>query len=280
MRTQSTISSRPRTGALAALPLVAAATFAVPASAQVGLGMSPMRLELRISPGAQHSDALSITNDSSDKIRVHADLLDFYIDGSETPQFQTLAPGEAEYSCRSWLTLNPMEMELGPGERALVRYTIRVPREASSRSYHCAAGFRTLPTATQTASSGLRTAVRIVAAFYAIVGNPGIEGEITEMTLRKVPGSTTDNWRAVVVMENYGYMHFRPAGALDIIDESGRLIQSAAFNPIPVLPKRRQQFQFPVQLPEGSYTLKARIDLGAHELIEATAAVVARAPAR
>ncbi|MBI3665746.1 MAG: hypothetical protein HY236_05880 [Acidobacteria bacterium] len=248
--------------------------------AQVGLGLAPMRLEMRLSPGRQQSGALTLTNDSLAKTRIRAEILDFFIDPTETPQFERAFPQESEYSCRQWLSLNPMETELEPGATTLVRYTIRVPQEVTERSYHCAAGFTTMPTAEEMTATGLKTAVRIVAALYAVVGNPAVEGGLKEIKLEYVSEVQQAGWFAVVVMENHGLMHFRPSGELTLLGAEGQVVETSTFHPIPVLPKREQRFLFPLKEPitRGKYTLRARVDLGTHEIQEATAAVIVRSP--
>ena len=96
------------------------------------------------------------------------------MDAEQTPQFEPEFLDEAAWSCRRWLTVNPMETDLAVAGEALVRYTLRVPSDALPRSYHCAAGFTSTPPADNPTGMGLQTAVRVVAAFYVIVGNPAI----------------------------------------------------------------------------------------------------------
>ncbi len=259
------------------LALAGVFAAASPLSAQVGLGLSPMRLELRLGAGAQHSGPLTLTNDSSVKMRVRAEILDFYIDPNETPQFERRVPQEASFSCRDWLTVNPMEVEMEPGASVLVRYTLKAPPQSAERGYHCGAGFTTLPPAEQVNGTGLKTAVRAVSAFYAVIGNPGVEGEMKGIKIEpiaKTKTSTKDDpeWNAVVTIENYGFMHFRPVGELSVLDADGNVVETRKFNSLPVLPKRQQRFLFPLKSPlQGAhYTLRARVDLGAHEIQEAT----------
>ncbi len=265
--------------------LVPALAFAMasPLFAQVGLGLSPMRVELRFAAGAQHSGPLTLTNDSPVKLRVRAEILDFYIDPTATPQFERSVPQESEFSCRDWLTVNPMEAEVEPGSTLLVRYTIKAPATATERSYHCAAGFTTMTPAEQAKGTGLKTAVRIVSAFYAIIGNPGLAGEMKGITIEpvvKTKDSKPDDadWQAVVLVENSGKMHFRPTGEFAVLDAEGKVIETAKFNSVPVLPQRQQRFLFPVKSPltGGPYTLRARVDLGAHDIQEATATIEAK----
>jgi P pilus assembly chaperone PapD len=264
---------------LAAVAALFCALLPAPVQAQVGLGLSPMRLELKMRPGSQYSGALTITNDSKEKLRVRAEILDFYIDQQETPQFARNYPQEAEFSCRAWLTVNPMEIELGPGSSTLIRYTLRFPDFApTDRGYHCAAGFTTLPSAEQQAQGmGVRTAVRVVSAFYVVAGQPSLEGEMKEIKLEQVIDDKTkmERWRAVVVMENGSDLHYRPVGEVQLLDASGAILEKHDFNSLPVLPKRSQRFLFPLdnKLATGPYKLKARVDIGGKSVQEATAVV-------
>jgi hypothetical protein len=260
--------------------LAAALALSGGASAQVGLGLAPMREELTLEPGAAHSAVVTLSNSSPEKLRAVAEMLDFYLDDTATPQFGREYKQEADFSCRQWLTANPMEMELNGGAQLPVRYTLRVPRTATARSYHCAIGFTTLPTAEEVKAIGLRTAVRIVAAIYVVVGQPALEGAVKDLRLEYVADPKTPSWRAVVTLNNAGLMHFRPIGELDVLDADGAVVETARFIPMPVLPKRDQNFVFPLKLAggPGKYTLRARVDLGGNEIQEATALVVAAKP--
>jgi hypothetical protein len=264
------------------LALIAALGFAGAIHAQVGLGLSPMRLEFALSAGAVHSGPLALSNESETVVRVRAELLDFYIDDQETPQFAPSYPSESEDSCRKWVTVNPMETEVGPGKSVQVRYTLRVPPDTPIRSFHCAVGFTTLPAAEQLNGMGLRTAVRLISAFYAVVGRPAIEGDVTSMTLESLKTAEGSRWVATVILRNAGDNHFRPVGELAILDEQGSLVETMSFPALPVLPRREQRFRFRLKsdLTRQKYTLRARLDLGAAEVLETTAVVTPPDPGR
>ena len=263
-----------------AVPAVAGIALAGGAWAQVGLGLAPMREELNLAPGAAHSGVLTLANSSPEKVRVAAEMLDFYLDSTATPQFGRAYPQESEFSCRQWLVANPMEIELNGKAEIQVRYTVRVPAAATGRSYHCAIGFTTLPRAEEVKAIGLRTAVQIVAAIYVVVGHPAPEGAVKDLKLEYLPDPQTPQWRAVVTIHNWSLMHFRPIGDLDVLNADGAVVETAHFVPLPVLPKRDQRFVFPLKLAGGvgPYTLRARVDLGDNEIQEATALVVAAKP--
>ena len=244
--------------------------------AQVGLGLSPMRVEMKIDPGMQHSGVLTLSSDSKDKIRVRAEALDFLIDQNQTPQFEAKLPSESEFSCRDWLSINPVETEVDSGRQVKVRYTIRVPAGAPSpRGYHCAIGLTTLPTADQINNAGIKTAVQVVSALYITAGNPDIEGKFQELRMVRGTGQDSTRWSGEVVLRNNGLTHFRPVGELSILDASGKVLESATLTPLPALPKREQHYLVPFHrdLPAGTYTLRARLDFGKNVIEEGTSVV-------
>jgi len=245
-------------------------------SAQVGLGLSPMRIEMKLKPGLQQSGVLTLSSDSGDKVRVRAEVLDFLIDQDQTPQFESRLSTEAGFSCRDWVTVNPVETEVAPFKQVNIRYTLRVPATAEgARGYHCAIGFTTLPTDLQAGETGIRTAVRVVSAFYVVAGDPAIEGQFKELRLvHKIDGDKP-HWVGEVVVQNDCLTHFRPIGDLSVLDADGKVLESVALTPLPALPKREQRYLVPftIDLPPGTYTLRARVDFGANVIEEGTAVV-------
>jgi hypothetical protein len=244
-----------------------------PGAAQVGLGLSPMRVEIHVTPGTSYTGSLRLVNEGA-AVRARTSLLDFHLDTDQTPQFQEQFPEEAAYSCRPWLTVNPMETELSEKGEALVRYTIRVPANVPPRSYYCAAGFVSMPPAAAARGLGLQTAVRVVAAFYVIVGSPAIQGQLSEITVEHIPG--TRDLRAVLVLENSGNMFFRPLGSLTIQDPSGKVLEKYEVTPVPILPERKQRLLFPLKIAEGQpCTIRVSVDLGTGEIQEGSVIVPA-----
>lgn len=242
-----------------------------PLRAQVGLGLSPMRLELRMAPGASYTGSLRLVSEGG-PVRARTSLLDFHLDSEQTPQFNEEFAEDAAYSCRRWLTVNPMETELKANGEVMVRYTIRVPADAQPRSYYCGAGFTSLPPAAEVRGVGLQTAVRVVTAFYVIVGAPAIQGQLSDITMERVPGSK--DLRAVVLLENSGQMYFRPTGSVAILDPAGQVLETHEITPLPILPARKQRLLFPLKIAEGQpCTIRVRVDVGTGEIQEGSVAV-------
>ncbi len=274
--------------------LAIGATLAV--QAQTGLGMVPMRQELKIAAGQQVSGALKLSSESGVSTRIRAEVDDFFVDETDTPQFERSIPHETATSCKNWLTLNPMEIELDKGGSLLVRYTIHVPADTAEGSYNCAAGFTTLPPADQAAAQGMgmHMQVRIVSAFYVQVGNPSVVGSLKAITLEAIPpppppaegAPATDatarkgSWQAVVVFENTGKMFFRPSGTLEVLDAGGKTVETDEVPSMAVLRERIQRVIFPLKtnLEPGHYKLRVNVDIGTGEIQAGTVDVAVDAP--
>ncbi|MFN0102527.1 MAG: hypothetical protein ACKV2U_10610 [Bryobacteraceae bacterium] len=261
--------------------LLAGALIAMPVHAQLGLGLSPMRLEFPATKGKAYSGTLALTNSADKTVRVRTEIMDFFVDSNQTPQFMPNVAAEAEHSCRQWITINPMETEVEPKRQISARYTVRVPADAGERSYHCAIGFVTLPTTEDLQGIGVRTALRVVTTVYPIVGQPMVKGEIAELALEAVAAGDKMRWRGVVVMANAGLMLYRPQGRMAVVDGGGKVVETLEIASFPVLPKRRQRFLLPLksELAAGRYTLRAHIDVGT-EVQEASVEVTAELPKR
>jgi P pilus assembly chaperone PapD len=265
-----------RKRALRAITAGAILGLAWPAAAQVDVGLSPMKVEFPAVAGKSYSGSLSLSNAGTTKARIRVEMVDFYVDETTTPQFIAHVPSEAEYSCAAWLSANPMELEVQPKTQVAVRYTVRLPAGASQRSYHCALGFRTIPQSGDSSGTAMRTAVRLMTVFYAVVGKPPIAGLIKELKLEQVASIPGPLWRAVLIMENSGLMFYRPIGEVTVSGADGKVVEAQKVIAFPALPKRLQRYVLPLKsnLTPGPYTLRARIEVGG-EIQVASVAVTA-----
>ena len=77
----------------------------LPAQAQFGLALSPMRVELNLTPGSQHTGSLAIGNSDVDAGRFRTEILDVSIDKEGVPQFEKEIASENDFSCKHWVTV-------------------------------------------------------------------------------------------------------------------------------------------------------------------------------
>jgi len=85
-----------------------------------------MRVEFPAVGGKPYSGSLALKNAGGVKTRVRAELLDLYVDENTTPQFVPKAPGEADFSCRSWLSVTQWSLRWMGRSQVMVRYSVRV----------------------------------------------------------------------------------------------------------------------------------------------------------
>lgn len=242
------------------------------AHGQVGLSLAPLRLELQMQPGSHTSGALMLSNAAPTPVRVRGGIRDFYIDEESTPQFEPVVESESALSCRTWLTANPMDPEMGASSGVPVRYTIRVPADAAEGSYHCALSYTTVPKLEQLEQSSLRMAVELVASFYVIVGHPQAQATVKSLTVLPPDEKTKRGWRAVVAVENTGKLHARPVGKVEVLGKDDAVVEQVDLPSVPTLPLRTQKYVLGLRtkLDDGTrYTVRTRVDVGNGELQEA-----------
>lgn len=238
------------------------------AVAQVGLGLSPLRLELTATPGLSRTDSLSISNESATPMHIRANTLDFWIDDDQQPQFSASGPGSNEHSCRNWLRLNPVEFDLAPNEHRLVRYSMRYPDQLAEGSFHCAASFTTSPQPSET-PMGMSTNVRLITTFYATQGHPRPAARVLNVRFAPPTDPTKASRQAIVQVENTSSTYFRVIGNLEVRNQADALIESVPFQAIPVLPNRVQPFTIALTSAyEPGQTIRARVDIGDGEIQE------------
>jgi hypothetical protein len=247
--------------------------FAAPVHAQFNLALSPMRAEMNLSAGDQRNGTLTLGNESRQNVRFRTEILDLSIDQEAVPQFRKDIPGESQYSCKQWVTVNPMEAEVAPLAHMDIRYTLRVPAGVPPRTYHCALGFTSLPEVGKPQETiGITAVVRVVCTLYITVGNPVPSGIVKEIAISKIDAPQTSGYRAVVSVENSGLTNLRGQGTAELLNEAGAPVESAAFPAIVILPERIQPIPIVLnnQLADGAYTYRVRVNLGTGEIQEAT----------
>jgi len=256
------------------LPLLfGVAAFPQAVRAQFGFALSPMRTEMTLVAGTQRNGSLAIANESKESGRFRTEILDLSIDKEAVPQFEKEIPQEKAFSCRDWVTVNPMESEIPGNSQMTIRYTFRVPANAPVRTYHCALGFTSLPDPRkpQEATMGVVSLLRLTSTFYITVGNSQPTGEVKQISIEKFNAPQTAGYRAVISVENSGLTNLRGAGKVDITNESGEVVQASEFPPVVILPSRTQRLPIVLneKLTDGNYTLRTRVNLGNGEIQEA-----------
>ncbi|HEY6148235.1 MAG TPA: hypothetical protein VIZ69_11075, partial [Thermoanaerobaculia bacterium] len=231
----------------------------------------PLRVELKVEPGAETSQSVKISNSGQLATQVRVSISDWTL--SEAGDQQFVKPGAASWGCASWIRVNPAEFALPAAGSSLVRYTMKVPGDAVQGGFHCAILFETLPPPREqlAAGTGVINLLRLVTTIYATIGNPPIVAKIERLELApaKTPGKS--GLEIVTAFSNSGTTQYRVSGEVQVLDGEGKAVRRFEYKSFPVLPgvSRSAVFALDPPLPPGQYLLRAVIDTGARERLAA-----------
>jgi P pilus assembly chaperone PapD len=244
--------------------------------------VTPLRVELKLGPGATHTQAVTLKNESKKGVRIRARVDDWFLSKDGTPQFKTVDPSDP-YSAASWVRLNPPEQLVGPGATTVVRFTTSVPKETKEGGYRCAVMFEFDPPDDDPVAKGRDVMFRgrVATLLYATVGAPIAAVELTDLKVRTPAGRPAE---VVATLKNTSRTHVRTKGTLVISDGDGRVVRQVPVPNVPVLPGSERDVSIPTAqegealLAPGRYRVEVRIDVGQPAVIvgETTLEIAAR----
>jgi hypothetical protein len=178
-------------------------------------------------------------------------------------------PGTLRHSCAPWVSLNPVESSVKPGETMIIRITVTVPQEMASGGYWCALTVDEIPDPlTVQAGVGVKFVASVSTGIFVNVGTIERAARITDL---QISGDT-----ALVKLRNEGNapvgvdgrLEFYAAGASSptatVVVPRGTLLTEPTVDGtlMTKLPP-------PAQLPSGRYRVRAILDYGAPHYIGA-----------
>lgn len=229
--------------------------------------------------GANHTQAVDLRNEGDQPVRIHARIDDWYLTKDGTPQFKLA--DTSEFSCTSWVRLNPADQELAPHGTGTVRFTTTAPANSPEAGYRCAIMFDFLPPGGDLKGKGRDVVFqsRIATLVYVTIGSPVPSVELTNLQTRTGAGKRLE---IVASLANKGNVHVRLKGKASILTLAGDHVRDIELPNVPVLPKSDRDVAIPVEgepLPGGQYKVEVRIDIGQPELIVGeTALTVEKSP--
>jgi hypothetical protein len=221
------------------------------------LAYQPMRAEWNLQPGQVQTATVQIKNQGQVDVHLRARLMDFFVSQDNTPQFVESA--DNGYSCRSWLTLNPAELDVDAGSVETFRYTLRAPAEipVTGRTFRCALAFESMPTLADRLQKKSFNQVRLVTVIYATIGAPQAIPSIG------TPSLTRKDWTLSVPFANAGETHYRLEGKVVITDEQSHNVQTLEMDSSPIHPGTKVDIRFPLKkLEPGNYVMTLQVHMG------------------
>jgi P pilus assembly chaperone PapD len=252
--------------ALAALLICAA-----PASAQISVEVSPLRVELTAGPESTTTQAITVANAGTEAVRVRAIATDWDLSRDGAPQFEGVVEG-GPYSATSWIRVAPPEMVIDPGKDATVRFSMSVPAAIQPGGYRTGVLFEFGSATVNPVGRGRQVMFksRIATLIYVNVGQPTMVAELTDLTVRTIGAET----HVVAAIRNSSRRYVRTRGTVLLFDQSGRTVRELPVPDVPLLPESEREVSIKVIDPEkhvamepGDYKVEVRMDVGLPALL-------------
>jgi fimbrial chaperone protein len=256
-------------GALSAgLALLALA--AAPAAAQTSVEVTPLRFELKATPGGATTQSIAVSNSGKDAVRVRATISDWHLSLDGSPQF--VEATDPKYSASAWMRVAPPEIVVDAGKEATVRFTLTVPAGVPPAGYRTSVLFEFSPVNASPIPKPREVTFRsrIATLIYANVGDAPAAVELTDLRTRVRPDQPT---QIVAMMKNTGARTVRTRGTLTLYDKTNAVIAQTVVPDVPLLPESEREVAIPAfnpgqpKPPPGEYRVEIRIDVGLPALI-------------
>jgi len=238
--------------------------------------ISPLTMELSIGPGRTYTGTINLTNDGKNPEHIRVFCQDWALKPDGVVVFA--AAGRLPGSASGWVQVTPTEFDVAPGKTQPVRYTVRVPEDASGESrtvilFEAGAQKLNLP--------GAPSALipRVGTILYVQVGQaPAVQAKVTGFELGPEGGYLT--------IENQGAGHLRFTGRYEIrsadkpsTQTTGKLVRSGELAGFVMLPAPFNSHRMAVPkevlsgLGTGEYEVTMLLDCGGPSLLGARRSV-------
>jgi hypothetical protein len=94
-----------------------------------GISVSPAHFHLNMKPGEVKTYKITIKNDTEKIEKFKVNTFDFNMNGKGKSSF--IPPGTGKYSLSKWLNVSPTFIELAPGEKKEVKFTVNIPTDST-----------------------------------------------------------------------------------------------------------------------------------------------------
>jgi hypothetical protein len=90
-----------------------------------GISVSPAHFHLNMKPGEVRTYTVTVKNDIDKPTQFKVNIYDFNMNGKGKSSF--IAPQTGKYSLSKWMSVSPTFIEVKPGEKKEVKFTVSVP---------------------------------------------------------------------------------------------------------------------------------------------------------
>jgi P pilus assembly chaperone PapD len=255
--------------AVAVVSVWAIVGWPAPASAQVSIEATPLRLEITGQPGASYTHSVTLTNPGNETVRVRAAMSDWHLSREGAPQFQAPVPGRP-FAAASWVRFAPPEFVLEPGKQGIVRFTIEVPSDVQPGGYRTGLLFDFIPDSDLKSHKARQIVLRgrIATLVYVHIGNLAADVDLTNLQVR----GTGEQMQIVASLKNTSRRSVRTKGTLVLYDSTGVAASRITVPDVPILPESERDLAISVSdssppLVDGTYKVELKLDVGMPALL-------------
>lgn len=230
--------------------------------------VSPLRVELAMNKGAAHTQAVTLSNQGTEPVRIRARVQGWFMGRDGTPQFDAPVPdAEREFVAASWVRVAPPEQVVQPGQQGVVRFTTTAPAEIADGGYRAAILFEFGAAGADlvAARRSVQFRSRVATLVYMNVGNIAPAIELTDLASRHRPSEAAT---VVATLRSTGRGNVRTKGTVTLRDAGGQLVRTVEVPNVPLLPMAERQLAIATSgerqdpLAAGEYKVEVRIDVG------------------
>lgn len=223
--------------------------------------------------GASHTQAVTLTNQGSEPVRIRARLQDWFMAKDGTPQFDAAVPDlERPFVAASWVRVAPPEQVVQPGQQGIVRFTTTAPSDVPDGGYRAAILFEFGPAKADpvAARRSVQFRSRVATLVYMNVGKTAPAIELTDLASRHRPNEPPT---IVATLKNAGRATVRTKGRVTLRDAGGQLVRTVEIPDVPLLPLAERDLAIAATkegepaLAAGTYRIELKMDVGMPELI-------------
>ena len=227
------------------------------ASAQLGVGIAPARIEALVPPGGRTMETLTFSNTSAVPLGVSVEVVDF--DASPTNDVIEQPSGTGGSSLAPYLRVSPLEAEVAPGQQVVFRCALRAPAEFTQ--LRAMIYFVAHPRLAKGGAAEVVIVPRLGIPAYLenLKARPGTL-DVHSVTAKRT-GANGDQLELDLDVTNVGERNIRPTGYLRVRAVDGSFDKAFPFNPgsEPVLPAHRRAWKATFgPVPGGGLSLRLR----------------------
>ncbi|MFN4235012.1 MAG: hypothetical protein ACK4IK_09435 [Bacteroidia bacterium] len=242
----------------------------------MGVAVTPSRLNFNLKPGATKTYEIKVTNDTKQINSFKVSMRDFDMDNKGRSIF--MKPGESKYSLSKWMNISPTFFTLNPGEVQKIKVTVSVPEGEENNRAAWAVLFveqakeREKLDAT---SSGNTIALGVIPTFafgvYIYQNPPNVKVNKVEIKNFKLVKDTSSIKKLDIVLTNSGDGIAQCMAYVELSNLSNGKQQKLSVKRFTILPgyTRNYLFNLPENLEKGKYSAVGVLDFGSKDEIEA-----------